>query len=74
MIGRKGAKTVLDVNTMIGLLSSIVTIEEAARGWFGAARRRFKKKEFDLNTYRTEDPLLQAQLDAFKSALLETGR
>lgn len=74
MIGRKGAKTVLDVNTMIGLLSSFVTIEEAARGWFGIARRRFKKKEFDLNTYRTEDPLLQAQLDAFKSALLETGR
>lgn len=57
----------------------MVTIEEAGRGWIGIVCRRLKKKKskkeiFDLNHYQADDPLLQTQLDAFKSALLKDDK
>lgn len=56
----------MDLMAAIGLLSSIVTLEEAGRSWVLIVKDKVKKK-IDINNWDSNDPLVQASLDRFKT-------
>lgn len=51
----------------IGLLSSFITLEEAGRSWVLTGKDKLKRKEIDINNWNSDDPLVQACLDRFKT-------
>ena len=55
----------MDLMAAIGLLSSIVTLEEAGRSWVLIVKDKLKRKEIDINNWDSDDPLVQACLDRF---------
>lgn len=57
----------MDLATAIGLLSSFVTLEEAGRSWVLLIKDKLKRKEIDINNWDSDDPLVQACLDRFKT-------
>jgi hypothetical protein len=57
----------MDLTAAIGLFSSFVTIEEAGRGWGLIVKDKLKKKEVDINNWDSNDPVVQACLDRFKT-------
>ena len=57
----------MDLAAVIGLFSSFVTIEEAGRCWRLIVKDKLKKKEVDINNWDSDDPLVQACLDRFKT-------
>ena len=57
----------MDLMAAIGLLSSIVTLEEAGRSWVLIVKDKLKRKEIDINNWDSDDPLVQACLDRFKT-------
>lgn len=59
----------MDLVTAIGLLSSIVTLEEAGRSWVLIVKDKLKRKEIDINNWDSDAPLVQACLDRFKTGM-----
>ena len=57
----------MDLVTAIGLLSSFVTLEEVGRNWVLIVKDKLKRKEIDINNWDSNDPLVQACLDKFKT-------
>ena len=57
----------MDLMVAIGLLSSIVTLEEAGRSWVLIVKDKLKRKEIDINNWDSDVPLVQACLDRFKT-------
>ena len=57
----------MDLVTAIGLISSVVTLEEAGRSWVLIVKDKLKRKEIDINNWDSTDPLVQACLDKFKT-------
>ena len=57
----------MDLMAAIGLLSSIVTLEEAGRSWVLIVKDKLKRKEIDINNWDSDDPLVQTCLDRFKT-------
>ena len=57
----------MDLMAAIGLLSSIVTLEEAGRSWVLIVKDKVKRKKIDINNWDSNDPLVQASLDRFKT-------
>ena len=57
----------MDLMAAIGLLSSIVTLEEAGRSWVLIVKDKLKRKEIDINNWDSDDPLVQACVDRFKT-------
>lgn len=57
----------MDLVAAIGLISSLVTFEEAGRSWLQKVEDKLKKKEIDINNWDSDDPLVQACLDRFKT-------
>lgn len=55
----------------IGLLSSILTVEEAGRSWILIIKDKLKRKNIDINNWDSDDPLVQACLDKFKTDMGE---
>ena len=52
----------MDLMAAIGLLSSIVTLEEAGRSWVLIVKDKLKRKEIDINNWDSDDPLVQTCL------------
>ena len=50
----------MDLMAAIGLLSSIVTLEEAGRSWVLIVKDKVKRKKIDINNWDSNDPLVQA--------------
>jgi hypothetical protein len=46
----------MDLMAAIGLLSSIVTLEEAGRSWVLIVKDKLKRKEIDINNWDSDDP------------------
>lgn len=61
----------MDLMAAIGLVSSIVTLEEAGRSWHFIIKDKFKKKEIDINDWDSKNPIVQACLDRFKTDMGE---
>jgi len=61
----------MDLMAAIGLLSSIVTLEEAGRSWVLIVKDKLKRKEIDINNWDSDDPLVQVSLDRFKTEMGE---
>ena len=57
----------MDLVSAIGLISSFVTLEEAGRSWILIIKDKIKRKEIDINNWDSDDPLVQACLDRFKT-------
>ena len=57
----------MDLVTAIGLLSSLVTLEEAGRSWVLIVKDKVNRKKIDINNWDSNDPLVQACLDRFKT-------
>ena len=57
----------MDLMAAIGLISSVVTLEEAGRSWVLIVKDKLKRKEIDINNWDSNDPLVQACLDRFKT-------
>lgn len=61
----------MDFVTAIGLISSIVTVEEAGRNWITILKDKFKKKGVNLDDWDSDDPVVQSCLDKFKTSMGE---
>lgn len=61
----------MDCATVIGLISSVVTIEEAFRSWLTVIKEKLKKKGPNLNDWNSDDPMVQSYLDKFKMGMRE---
>ena len=48
----------MDLMAEIGLLSSIVTLEEAGRSWVLIVKDKLKRKEIDINNWDSDDPYI----------------
>lgn len=57
----------MDLAAAIGMISSLVTLEEAGRSWGLIIKDKLKRKEIDINNWDSDDPLVQACLDRFKT-------
>lgn len=57
----------MDLMAAIGLISSVVTLEEAGRSWVLIVKDKLKRKEIDINNWDSTDPLVQSCLDRFKT-------
>lgn len=57
----------MDFTVIIGLIGSLVTFEEAGRGWFPIIKKLKAKNKIKLSNWDSEDPVVQHLLDAFKS-------
>lgn len=58
----------MDWVTIVGLIGTLVTIEEAGRGWFSGIKKIFAKRKIRLCNWDSTDPVTQRLLDAFKSS------
>lgn len=58
----------MDWGTIVGLIGTLVTIEEAGRGWFSDIKKIFAKRKIRLCNWDSTDPVTQRLLDAFKSS------
>ncbi len=61
----------MDLITAIALISSFISIEEAARTNFENIKSKIKKKGLNLNDWDSDDPTVQALLDRFKTNMAE---
>ncbi len=61
----------MDLAAAIGLFSSFVTIEEAGRCWRLIVKDKLKKKKVDINNWDSNDPVVQACLDRFKTDMVD---
>ena len=63
----------MDIATIIGLISSLVTIEEAGRGWasglFHFCKKKRAKKKIVFVEWDAEDETTQRIIDAFKCGM-----
>lgn len=63
----------MDIATIIGLISSLVTIEEAGRGWasglFHFCKKERAKKKIVFVEWDAEDETTQRIIDAFKCGM-----
>lgn len=57
----------MDLTAAIGLISSIVTLEEAGRSWVLIVKDKLKRKEIDISNWDSDVPIIQAYLDRFKT-------
>lgn len=57
----------MNLMNAIGLLSSFITLEEAGRSWVLTGKDKLKRKEIDINNWDSDDPLVQACFDRFKT-------
>lgn len=57
----------MDLAAAIGMISSLVTLEEAGRSWGLIIKDKLKRKDIDINNWDSDDPLVQACLDRFKT-------
>lgn len=57
----------MDLAAAIGMISSLVTLEEAGRSWVLIVKDKLKRKKIDINNWDSNDPLVQACLDRFKT-------
>lgn len=57
----------MDLAAAIGMISSLVTLEEVGRSWGLIIKDKLKRKEIDINNWDSDDPLVQACLDRFKT-------
>ena len=57
----------MDLAAAIGMISSLVTLEEAGRSWVLIIKDKLKRKEIDINNWDSDDPLVQDCLDRFKN-------
>ena len=68
----------MDIATIIGLISSLVTIEEAGRGWasglFHFCKKKRAKKKIVFVEWDAEDETTQRIIDAFKCGMLQNIR
>jgi hypothetical protein len=61
----------MDLTAAIGVISSIVTIEETGRSWVVTLNDKLKRKEIDINKWDSEDPIVKRCLDKFKTEMGE---
>lgn len=61
----------MDCVTVIGLISSVVTIEEACRSWIAVIKEQVKKKGPNLNDWNSDNPKVQSYLNKFKIDMRE---
>ena len=61
----------MDHVAVIGLISSILTIEEAGRSWITLIKEKVKKKGPNLNDWNSDNPVVQSCLDKFKMDMRE---
>ena len=59
----------MDLLAAIGILSSMVTFEEAGRSWLQIIKDKIKKKELDIRKWYSNEPLVQRCLDKFKTQM-----
>lgn len=57
----------MDFMTIIGLLGTLVTFEEAGRGWFPTIKNQKVKNKINLSNWDSNDPAIQHTLDSFKA-------
>lgn len=57
----------MDFTTIIGLIGTFVTFEEAGRGWFPIIKNQKAKNTIELSNWDSKDPTVQHVLDSFKS-------
>ena len=57
----------MDLAAAIGMISSLVTLEETGRSWGLIIKDKLKRKDIDINNWDSDDPLVQACLDRFKT-------
>ena len=57
----------MNLMAAIGLLSSIVTLEEAGRSWVLIVKDKVKRKKIDINNWDSNNSFVQACLDRFKT-------
>ena len=61
----------MDHVAVIGLISSILTIEEAGRSWITLIKEKVNKKGPNLNDWNSDNPEVQSCLDKFKMNMRE---
>ena len=59
----------MELAEVIGLLSSIVTLEEAGRSWVFIVKDKLKRKKIDINDWDSDNSLVQLCLDKFKTGI-----
>lgn len=59
----------MDFTTMIGLFGTLVTFEEAGRGWLPIIENQRVKNTIKLSNWDSKDPTVQRVLDSFKSGV-----
>lgn len=59
----------MDLTTAIGLISSLITIEEGGRGLIKYIIRIFNKDEKILYSFDSDDSTIQSALDKIKSQM-----
>ena len=57
----------MDFTTIIGLIGTLVTFEEAGRGWLPIIKNQRAKNKIKLSNWDSKDPTVQHVLDSFKS-------
>lgn len=57
----------MDFTTIIGLIGTFVTFEEAGRGWFPIIKNQKAKNTIELGNWDSKDSTVQHVLDSFKS-------
>ncbi len=57
----------MDLVTIIGLIGTLVTFEEAGRGWLPIIKNHRAKNTIKLCNWDSKDPTVQHVLDSFKS-------
>lgn len=59
------------IDALIGLISSVITIEEAGRTWFGIRKKyKIENKRFNFDSIENSDPMVQGAIDKIKSELI----
>lgn len=57
----------MDFTAIIGLIGTLVTFEEAGRGWLPIIKKQRMKNTIKLSNWDSKDPTVQHVLDSFKS-------
>ncbi|QEH67830.1 hypothetical protein [Cellulosilyticum sp. WCF-2] len=61
----------MDLITIVGLLGTLVTFEEAGRGWLPFIKVKRAKRKIQLTEWNSNDPIVQRALDEFKCKVKE---
>lgn len=59
----------MDLLGVVGLLSSLIGIEEAVRSWCSLAKIKIKKSKLNLKNWDSDDLVVQRGLDSFKKSV-----